>query len=69
MAEIERPHLRFFDSTAEKLYKLLLRSELGRVKPYLHNIIKEVSSDCDKCQEFFSKRFRFRVSLPDEIII
>lgn len=67
--ELERLHLHFFHSSAQKLLSLLKRGTTGRIQTDTSRLIQDIVDKCQGCQRFGTKPYRFRVSLPNEEII
>ena len=55
-------HRQFFHASADKLYKLLLKSRPEETKPETKEILEDLTKRCEPCQTMYRGPTRFRVS-------
>ena len=67
-SQLHTLHRQFFHPSAEKLYRLLLKSRPEDTTPETKKILEDLTKRCDPCQRMRGGPTRFRVSLgADEV--
>jgi hypothetical protein len=66
--ELQKLHKSFFHPSVDKLMNLFKRAQIQDLPSNTRATLEDIARHCDTCQRFGAKPFRFRVSLPDEVV-
>lgn len=66
--ELRKLHLHFFHPTPTQICELIRRARPADENGETLNLLKEITSSCEQCQEYHSGPMRFRVALPPDSI-
>jgi hypothetical protein len=67
-SELQRLHLHFYHPSVRKLYNLIRRAKPHEATSDTRALLEEITEACKTCQHISKRPYRFRVSMPEDII-